>query len=80
MRRIYQILEAPNDTNGNPRRITCQYSNIDGGILAVYEHGYRGDCLPLLGIEDIQLPTVNISVSEYQGFKAAAKSNRTYHI
>ena len=79
MIRIFQIIAAPNDKNGNPRRITCQYSASDGNLVAAYEHGFRGDCIPLLGVEDVQLPTVRVDVSEYWDFKNVAKVNCTYH-
>jgi len=77
--RIFQILRAPNDTNGNPRRLTLEYCARNGNLVMVADHGYRGDCIPSSKaewtIEDgfIILPSVNVSASEYADYRASAR-------
>lgn len=58
-----QHLRAPNDTNGNPRRCFALYGD-DGKLLDVVDEGYKGQPLHARGL--VQLPSVEISASEYR--------------
>lgn len=72
-----QMLQAPNDRNGNPRRLFVV--NAFGDIL-IWEGGYDWSTLDsfvnfyksnLLSVSDTILPlyTLNISVKEYKRMK-----------
>jgi hypothetical protein len=64
-RRVAIKLAAPNDVNGNPRRL---YAAIGpGGMLTVTEEGYLGDeaARQAFGPNVVIGETVNIPPSEY---------------
>lgn len=72
---IYQILSTTNDTNGNPRRLTCVYAGpgdpYESCLVEVIEHGYTGHRVPHGAF---QLPGVNITPAEYHSTKRYAKT------
>lgn len=69
---LYQHLRAPNDRNGNPRRLYVFYKTDEDGdtqgyasLVRVHDEGYAGRPLHLLE-GAIELPSVGISASEYR--------------
>ena len=42
MNYCHVVLRAPNDVNGNPRRLSLLVRLDAGGIQDVIDHGYRG--------------------------------------
>lgn len=67
MRKIYQHLSAPNDVNGNPRRLYVVYSTINGEVLKVYDEGYGG--LPGELKTELAMIGVVITVQTYNHIK-----------
>ncbi len=62
---LFQHIKAQNDVNGNPRRCFVFYS-AEGAILNVIDEGYGGHPRECDGV--VQLPSINVSVSEYRAF------------
>lgn len=60
---LAQRLSAPNDTNGNPRRIHVSYS-ATGAIIDIADEGYAGT--PDWAVPLSALPTINITPGEYR--------------
>jgi hypothetical protein len=58
----YQVWQAENDGNGNPRRVTLVYGPA-GDIVAALDHGYQGDKIPG---DAVQLPTVDCTGVAYR--------------
>jgi hypothetical protein len=77
--RIYQIYICDNDRNGNPRRLTVEYSPVNGNIVAVREHGYSGDKIPCEGPDIIVLAAVNITPADYRLTRNLARELGFYH-
>ena len=69
-----QHIKAPNDVNGNPRRlfmVVWLYDN--GNVTTAYDEGYAGrGAIPgkrnteFASMPDIELPSVNVSSAEYR--------------
>ena len=80
---VMQHLRAENDTNGNPRRLYIFYNWDEvardhvAATIAVYEEGYHG--MPKIGRYMVELPSVNITNSEYRETKKDAKLRNIYH-
>ena len=74
--RICQLLRAPHDRNGNPRRLWIIYEVPKGkgpgdiAVVGVIDEGYRGR-------PDVarvpELPNMNITATEYRDWKRFAK-------
>lgn len=62
-RHLFQVWNAGNDRNGNPRRATIVYCARTGALVAAIDDGYRGDQIPRGAAT---LPTVNCSVADYR--------------
>ena len=60
---MYQRWKAPNDTNGNPRRVFLVF-DAEGNVLDVIDEGYAGRPGWLRGL--IQLPDVHCFAHEYR--------------
>jgi hypothetical protein len=60
---LYQHLSAPNDKNGNPRRVWVVYNEV-GNISAVHDESY-GNLPAYLRSEGQQLAGFDISTSQY---------------
>ena len=59
---LYQVWNADNDMNGNPRRVTMVYAP-DGSIVAAFDDNYAGDHIPPGAVT---LPTVRCKIMEYR--------------
>jgi hypothetical protein len=74
---VTQQLRAPNDVNGNPRRVWMVYEISDveqlgwARVVAAYDEGYAGT--PREVRELTELPSVEVSATEY---KLALKQGR----
>ena len=92
--KAYQHFCAPNDTNGNPRRLWVIYTLVEtdpepgmeypGATVTqtdVYEEGYRGWPRPLNQNHMAQLPTIGVSATVYKALVNHAKCgfDSTYH-
>ena len=68
MKYIATRLRAPNDRNGNPRRLFLVVSTKDGNLVGVHDEGYKGrDCVPTEYREAARMAyTVDIGASEYK--------------
>jgi hypothetical protein len=74
MTRVIQHIKAPNDLNGNPRRlflVVWVYEN--GNVTMAYDEGYAGrGAIPdkrntaHASMPDIELPPINTTPSEYK--------------
>lgn len=67
---IIQQLKAPNNNNGNPRRLWMEWAN-DGNLLSVYEEGYTGKPGHIGQVTD--LGSIEITAKTYNAIKADAK-------
>ena len=74
---IAQNLRAPNDIDGNPRRLWVAYSSDDGDPVAVYDEGYSGD--PFAGTKRVTVSSVEISAGEYTEWRWFAKVAGIWH-
>lgn len=72
---VSQCLRAPHDINGNPRRVTVVYNAVTGDIWDAFDHGYSGPP-DLSYIPD--LPSIDVSVSEYKDFLKHGRTNAEY--
>ena len=66
----FQHLKAGHDSNGNPRRCFVGYDK-KGNIAIVADEGYSGRPGWTNGV--VELPSVNVSFSEYRAFLNAVK-------
>ena len=64
-----QHLKAPNNRQGNPRRLFILYDTF-GEVSKVYDEGYTGK--PLVSYS-AELPEINIPASEYVYLRRWAK-------
>jgi hypothetical protein len=65
LQRIYQIWDAGNDRNGNPRRLTMVFA-VDANncyTVAARDHNYTGDQIPTSAAT---LPTVLVAPAVYR--------------
>lgn len=74
MELLIQRLIAPNDRNGNPRRLFVIYAADTGEIQDVFDEGYQG-----LGVVpqkirslSVELPSIPVSASVYKEFLSHA--------
>jgi len=71
MKLIMQRLAAPNDRNGNPKRVWVFY-NLEGHVVETVDEGYKGNHCQRQkikeGIEVIDLGTISTSHKEYKIF------------
>lgn len=79
--RVYQHIKAPNDSNGNPRRLYIVYevslTEPQGAdVVAVFEEAYMG--IPAALKSMASLYPVSVAVSEYNGFIKLGKSKGVY--
>ena len=76
MNGVYQVIQTTNDANGNPRRLTLVHDvNYSYELIAVYEHGYSGDRIPM---NAVILCAITVSPKEYQDQVAKAKRLKIY--
>jgi hypothetical protein len=68
---LYQILSAPQDKNGNPRRVTLQYNRNDGQVVGVRDDAYTGAGIPIGAIE---LPRMEVTATEYRNWVKLGES------
>lgn len=74
-RYVMQRLRAPNDTNGNPRRLIVVYDlDSAGDPAAIIDEGYAGSGPGRMfeegfGSVRISLPDVEISATEYRRWR-----------
>lgn len=76
MTKAYQQLKAPNDRNGNPRRLWMIYefetlpdNDVDIVVASktyAIDEGYRGMPAEARGLE---IPAINITLAEYRRLK-----------
>lgn len=69
---MFQQMRAPHDANGNPRRCWAVYDQM-GALADVIDEGYKGTPLLLRRDDLVQLPTVEISASEYRDWIKAGE-------
>lgn len=69
---VFQHIKAPNDSNGNPRRLYLVYSTETGRLVSVYDEGYGGRPAALRGV--VELPPIEVSASEYKAWLRAEVS------
>ena len=71
MELLMQRLIAPNDRNGNPRRLFVIYDADYGEIQAVFDEGYQGlGAVPQdIRSVSVELPSIPVSVSTYREFR-----------
>lgn len=79
--RIYQHYLAPNDTNGNPRRLWVVYevgnlASSDLYIAEVIDEGYGGRPEKLNGVPCV--PPVDVSTGEYNAMVRFAKASSIF--
>ena len=84
--KFYQHLKAPNDTNGNPRRLYVVYSLMETGpiekhelipvLTAVFNEGYRGLPKELKGLSELY--PVFVSATEYRNHVKLGKKLGVY--
>jgi hypothetical protein len=67
----YQQLRAPNDTNGNPRRLWVVYHQ-DGTVAEVVDEGYGNRPKYLSTLPD--LGSIDIAGKEYRAFISLGKA------
>lgn len=78
---IVQHLKAPNDSNGNPRRLWAVYGSYSGNLVELIEEGYAGRpdaCNKRLNPDVVEVLEVNITVGEYNVWKKYAKEQHIY--
>lgn len=58
--RVIQHVKAPNDSNGNPRRL---FLVVTGGQVTAYDEGFRGliGAVPNRDGTELFLPAVNVT-------------------
>ncbi len=78
MKNLTQNLRAPNDTNGNPRRLWVIYNTETGEIVSVRDEGYRGRPDRTAMAELVELPSVEIAASEYRAWVRLAKERNIW--
>lgn len=54
---------APNDVNGNPRRLFVVFDD-QGNIARIVDEGYRGEPADIRAL--VHLPSVRITATEYR--------------
>lgn len=74
----WQHFRATNDSNGNPRRLYVVYDE-DADIGALIDEGYSGMPKYLIEDEVPQLPTIDVSVAQYNQLKRFAKQTGVYY-
>ena len=67
MKKLVQHLRAKHTPSGNPQRLFLIYNPEDGYIVDIIDEGYNGK--PEGFSEMIELPTIDISKSDYHAFK-----------
>ena len=78
--KVYQHLRAPNDSNGNPRRLWAIYEvasrSVTSRIVKVIDEGYGGrpDCVRKL----VELPSIDITLGDYKEWIRVAKSEGVF--
>jgi hypothetical protein len=78
---IFQHLRAPNDRNGNPRRLWVLYDKNTGGVIQVIEEGYGGrpkDCDARHIDGAVEVSPICIDVTEYNTWRREAKRTGIY--
>ena len=70
---MYQHLRAPNDRNGNPRRLWAFYTGA-GMVDHVIDEGYGGRPQEAQGLAE--LPAINIAPSEYRAWIHGEQSRK----
>jgi hypothetical protein len=81
----YQRLAAPNDRNGNPRRlwVICAQKSIDLITVAVLTEGYKGRTVVSKWFDDhpnavpfrLTLPYINVTATEYRDWVRLARES-----
>lgn len=78
---IVQHLKAPNDRNGNPRRLWAVYGSDSGNLVELIEEGYAGRpdvCDDWRNPDVVEIPEINITAGEYNAWKKYAKERHIY--
>ncbi len=66
---IMQQLKAPNDANGNPRRLYVFYGRGTGTLIGIHDEGYAGKPRAKAGIDILELDGFEIIAAKYRELK-----------